>query len=122
MEPIISPWFFYFLHVCKETYLLFRIIFWVSLPFALLMGLFVTIDYTSSRNKDDHTKMLKVFKISCCICLFSGLISALIPSEKTMYQMLAASLVTPDNINLVEDDIVDFVSKIAEAIQQKMKK
>ena len=122
MEPIISPWFFYFLHVCDDMDLVFIMIFWISLGFALLTGLVATVDYASRFNEDSSQKMLKVFKISCSICLFSGLISALIPSEKTMYQMLAASLVTPDNINLVEDDIVDFVSKIAEAIQQKVGK
>ena len=121
MEAIISPWFFYFLHVCDDMDLVFIMIFWISLGFALLTGLVATVDYASRFNEDSSQKMLKVFKISCSICLFSGLISALIPSEKTMYQMLAASLITPDNINLVEDDIVDFVSKIAEAIQQKMK-
>ena len=120
MEPIISPWFFYFLHICDDMNLVFIIIFWISLGFALLTGLVATVDYATRFNEDSYQKMLKVFKISSGICLFSGVISALIPNEKTMYQMLAASLVTPDNINLVEDDIVDFVSKIAKAIQQKV--
>ena len=53
-------------------------------------------------------------------CLIAGsaclLASILIPDRQTMVQMLVASYVTPDNVQFIQDNIVQFVSDTAKAI------
>ena len=42
-----------------------------------------------------------------------------VPNEKTIYAMIAASVITPDNISITEDQIVDLISKIAKAVKNQ---
>lgn len=44
------------------------------------------------------------------------IIAVTVPSTETAYKMIAASIVTPDNIAAAQDNIVDFVGKVAGAI------
>lgn len=45
-----------------------------------------------------------------------ALICVLIPSKDTMYQMLIAAYATPDNIQYLEKNVVQFVMDTAEAL------
>ena len=45
----------------------------------------------------------------------------IIPNESTLYKMIAASLVTPDNISTVENGTIDFIERLAEAIAKNIR-
>lgn len=38
------------------------------------------------------------------------------PDQKTMYEMLAASMITPDNISAVEEHVIELIKQIANAV------
>lgn len=59
------------------------------------------------------------------LCIWTGvvaivmlLLSAFIPDRQTAYTMLAASVITPDNIQAVQGNIVDFITNVAKSIQE----
>ena len=58
---------------------------------------------------------VKPVKIVAIVSIL-GLI--LIPTKEDMLAMLALSYVTPDNIQLVQDNIVDFITKIVDACRR----
>ena len=45
------------------------------------------------------------------------LVAVLIPNEKTVWMMIGASYMTPDNITAVQDNLVNFAEQIAKAIK-----
>ena len=47
------------------------------------------------------------------VCL---LMFMLVPDKDTMYAMLAASMITPDNISGGEEHLIDLITKIANII------
>ena len=41
----------------------------------------------------------------------------MIPNKETMITMIAASYITPDNIQMTQGNIVEFIKQISEAVQ-----
>ena len=58
---------------------------------------------------------IKICAVVATICL---ILLVFIPDKKTVYAMIAASVITPDNISITEDHIVDFISRIAEVVRE----
>ena len=56
---------------------------------------------------------MKICVITIIVCI---LILALVPDKKTMYAMIAASIITPDNISASEDHVIDLIKEIANAV------
>ena len=42
-------------------------------------------------------------------------------AKKTIYKMMLASIVTQDNINEVQENPIDFINKVSEAVAQSKK-
>lgn len=96
MEPIISPWVFYFMGVAEAVQFLFGAFGII----ALILMLIVDLSFLASEGE--------VFKKTLSIVMYPVLlimitIAALIPSKETMMQMLVASQVTPNNVSAVVD-------------------
>lgn len=104
MEPIISPWFFYFAGMCNLI-LLFSGIGWVISMFAFFAML-------------DQSKKIKVPAIAMTI-FFALLV--LVPREETCYKMMVASLVTPNNVKMLEGKVNDTADKLLEKIVKTAK-
>ena len=115
MNPIISPVWLYAIHVADTVYgiSLFALI--VSL--CALLGFFLNyaIDNPDNTKRDKRltVKGMKVCLVIAVVCTI-GII--LIPDKKTMYAMIAASVITPDNISGVENHIVELITNIANAV------
>ena len=83
----------------------------------------VTQDHIKARAQDvlDIQKEFKQIKRICKICLVVFIISSIgtivIPNKETTYKMIAASVITTDNIKAAEDNIVDFIAKVANALE-----
>lgn len=58
------------------------------------------------------------FKKPVIIFLLIGTLGVFIPSENTCYKMLAASLITPDNIEVVKDGTQELVNYIIDVADQ----
>lgn len=115
MEPIISPVWLYAIHVADTVYGVSLFALFVSLFALLLFFLNYTID------APDDTKMqkgltVKGMKVCLVIIVMCMIVLILVPDRKTMYAMIAASMITPDNISGVEGHIVDLITNIANAV------
>lgn len=63
---------------------------------------------------------LKTGTIAGALFLVAGIVNIFVPDETVLYKMLTASYVTPDNIGAAQNNVVNFVGKIAEQLA-KMK-
>lgn len=109
MEPIISPWVFYFIDKLEviEMLPLYVFILAILINGALLM---------TSKTEEEFEKG---FFPKVWTALFSlvFIINFIVPSKETAYKMIIANYVTPNNISIVkeatEDNIASLIDKIA---------
>ena len=115
MEPIISPVWIYLIHLANTLHGISIIIFGASLiAWVFVYAGAIEFDDTDSEDSEKaRRRWLKIFAIIATVCV---LILTLIPDKDTMYAMLAASFITPDNISGGEDHLIDLVTKIAKII------
>lgn len=92
MEPIINPWFFYFVDILSTLVIVCAIL---IVAYPLLVFLYCL------HNDNDIDMKIKYFIPT----LIFALIVIFTPSPNTMYKMLVASKITPNNIKMVEDTI-----------------
>ena len=115
MEPIIPPVWIYLIHLANTLQAISICIFAVSLiVWALVYTGAIEFDDSDSEDSEKaRRRWLKIFAIIATVC---ALIVVLIPDKSTMYAMLAASSITPDNISGGEEHLIDLVTKIAKII------
>lgn len=106
MEPIISPWIIYGVTVLTKLGAAIRVL--MALSFVALL---FTIPAMDAKGIE---KWQKRFAISAFVF---GLLDIFMPDKDTMLTMLALQYVTPDNIQAVQSNIVDFVGQIAQAVK-----
>lgn len=119
MEPIIDPWTFYLIGVLNKINS-FVNGFSIILPFLYIFDL---CGYFLFHGDSPEEKIIrKISKVAFIVITVLGVLSFLaylfIPEKEVMYQMLAAKYATPDNIQAVQGNIVDFIGKVAEKLEQ----
>lgn len=122
MEPVISPVWFYLAYVFNTIHLLSLIILPISL---LTMAVSPFITYCVCENCEEEDcekgkkmthKVIKICAVAAALCI---ILLVFTPDDKTVYVMIAASAITPDNISITEDHITELISKIAEAVKNQ---
>ena len=114
MSPIINSLFFYFISVTDVLRILLLIGGFGVVVICIFVGFICCVDY-------DVEEILKLFKKPIMIGLIVGTIGIFVPSENTCYKMLTASLITPDNIEVVKDgtqELVDYIIDVADQITE----
>ena len=114
MNPIINPLFFYFISVTDVLRFLLLICGFGVVAICVFASFICCVDY-------DVEEILKFFKKPIMIGLIVGTIGIFVPSENTCYKMLTASLITPDNIEVVKDgtqELVDYIIDVADQITE----
>ena len=114
MSPIINPLFFYFISVTDVLRFLLLIGGFGFAAIVVFVGFICCVDY-------DAKDIVKFLKKPLIIGLIVGTIGVFLPSENTCYKMLAASLITPDNIEVVKDgtqELVDYIINVADQITE----
>lgn len=133
MKPIISPWLIYLMSVLDGINTLGAIVFFfglVAIPVSLF-ALYSVYDYHSSFGEEENSlkkafSNVKPFIIGYAIFVS---VSCFIPSKTTMYQMIVAKELTPDNISTitqaagntaedVADYVVDIITRVSEAVKE----
>lgn len=109
MEPIISPWIIYAIDVANKVYMLAALVTLLSITVTVISGVCII--------EDDDITAKKAFTYSVTALIVAVPILILTPSKDTMFTMLALHYVTPDNVQAVQGNIVDFVSQIAQAVK-----
>ena len=112
MEPIISPWVIYLFSVLTK---LNTVAFTIAL-FSWATIFFIALDKIIY---GDDMEIEFNFKNAIIVAGIATTIVILIPTEKTMLAMLTLSFITPDNVVIAENHIIDLVTKIMDAVNNK---
>lgn len=115
MNPIVNPIYFYLANVGDTIQILAGIV--MAVTAIIMTGLFIGMfSDPSDGTYDNEHKEKQALKMLGVILVVSTVLKVFVPSSQTVYQMIAASVITPDNINLAQDNIVDFINNIAKAL------
>ena len=114
MNPIIPPSWIYLIHVANTIYDLSIFVLMVSIVTLLLLGIGFAMDPPDSEKIKKY--VIEALKICAVTIIVSVLVLVLVPDKKTMYAMIAASMITPDNISGVEEHVIDIITNIANAV------
>lgn len=109
MEPVISPWIIYAVNLADK-------ISTIATVAAIILGIgtiYAGMEWVVERS-DEAKGIVKKMWIPFAICMA---IIIVVPDEKTLMTMIAAQYITPDNINAVQGNVVDFVGRIAQAVK-----
>ena len=114
MQPIVSPWLLYLVGLCESIHTSI-VVLEAIICIIVIFTIPCIVEANDEKDIRSYIKNLKIFIISFVVF---GVINCIIPTKETALQMLAASVVTPDNIQAVQGNIVDFISEVAKAITQ----
>ena len=112
MEPIISPWVIYLFSVLTKLNV-------VASAVALFSGASIFFMAINKIIYGDDMEIPFNYKIVVIISVIATMLTILIPDEKTMLSMLTLSFITPDNVVIAENHIIDLVTKIMDAVNNK---
>lgn len=117
MEPIISPWFFYFVDIADKIIVFSRILTF----FLFVVGIFIFAITYNEHNEDSNNLKSLARKMIIAVPIF-GLLSIFTPNSTTCYKMLITSYVTPNNIEIAvekSDKAIEYIiEKIVETSQK----
>ena len=114
MEPIINPLYIYLISIISAFQIALEFIMFFTGIAILVVGMLYFLGEIT--NKKIGKQILKTatitFIVSMLICIF-------VPDEDTCYKMMAASIVTPNNIETVKDETIKTIEEIANILQNK---
>lgn len=112
MTPVISPFIIYLITVLSSI----KFFACISFTFLCVSPIFVLCWVYETDNETEQVfKSLKPYYIG--LSVFFILCMLFIPDKDTLLTMLVVSYITPDNINLVEGHVADFVLNIIQAVK-----
>lgn len=120
MKPIISPIWFYLVSLASKVgdFAMALIIGGIILV-AILSILIVIVETENGFEDDDERKKWYGYlKRSVITVIAAGILYCAVPSETTCYKMMAAQVVTPDNISTVGKTSEDIINYIVESVKE----
>ena len=111
MEPIISPWVIYLFSVLTKLNMVASAV----VIFSCAVMFFITV----FRFIYDDMKIKINYKNVTIVTIIATILVIIIPDEKTMLSMLTLSFITPDNVVIAENHIIDLITKIMDAVNNK---
>lgn len=120
MKPIVSPIWFYLVNLFDKVgkFALALIIGGLILVVVLSIVLGVVEVDGEFESKEERTKWYGYLKKSFILTIAAGILYCAIPSETTCYKMMAAQVVTPDNISTVGKTSEDIINYIVESVKE----
>jgi hypothetical protein len=123
MKPIISPLWFYLIGISENLTGITPFFGALGIIAAIILSVCFTCEHDL---RSPNEKLIAFYKKNAKRCFIIGLISIFItiitPSEKTCYQMMAANIATPDNIEAVVDTTKDGAEWLIETITEASEK
>lgn len=118
MEPIINPMLIYLIGFCEDLKLFLFSAFLLSLlpTIIYILLIVVYIGVNDADGKEEIKYYIKKTIIFSVISFVLWLLFAIVPSRQTALAMLALYYVTPDNVQIVQGNIVEFVRQIVDAV------
>ena len=121
MNPIISPLWFYLIGIGTGIQILLGVV-GGTIAFAAGIELIISVIEYYNYNHESALKIIKISKKYFMIGLMIGFFAVLIPSKETCYQMIAATVVTPNNIEIVGETTTDIIDYIIESVDTLLEK
>ena len=116
--PIINPLIFYLTELLTYIDSVLNIL--VFIIMVTLIILIITYFFDIYYQDEDESKLAKKWLKKAIIGLIIiGLFAGIIPSKKTIYQMLAANYITYENVETASDIIKDNVDYIFEKLDEE---
>lgn len=112
MEPIISPWIIYLFSVLAKL----NIVAFAIAAFSWAAIFFMALNEIIY---GDDMEVKFSYKNAIIVAVIATIIVIIIPNEKTMLTMLTLSFITPDNVIIAENHIIELVTKIMDAVNNK---
>ena len=106
MEPIVSPWIIYLVSVLTKLNMASFIVAMFSVVIIFWAWIF-----------GEKTKIN--IKSVVIVLITSIVLTIIIPDRQTMLSMLTLTFITPNNIGIAEDHIIDLVTKIMDAVNNR---
>ena len=114
---IINPWWFYLSDVVNAMDFVFTLFSGFGVIVCGVFFLCIT-GYAEVTSKETLKKNWSILKKGAIIAMIFILVAIAIPTKNTVYKMLAASLVTQENIQIVGETATDVVDYIVEKIDE----
>ena len=112
MEPVVSPWIIYLFSVLTKLNI-------VASAVAIFSGAYIIFIALDKIIYGDDMEIEFNYKYAIIVAVIATIIVILIPDEKTMLAMLTLSFITPDNVVITENHIIDLITKIMDAVSNK---
>lgn len=120
MKPIISPIWFYFVSLADKVGSLARVLIIGGVILAGILALLLVIVETKGEfeSEEERARWYGYLKRSIITIFAAGVLYCAVPSETTCYKMMAAQIVTPDNISTVGKTSEDIINYIVESVKE----
>lgn len=115
MEPIINPMLIYLVSLCSTIKAASVFLCASTIVVALFIFLFGFILDEIDKDKDWCISIIKYCVVVFFISLFFAII---VPGRETALAMLATYYVTPDNIQAVQGNIIEFIKQLVSAVKE----
>lgn len=114
MEPVINPMLIYLVSFCDNIRTI-SVFLCASTIVAAIVIFFCGI--LADETDEDKDRYISAIRYSIILFLISLVFVVIVPSRETALTMLAAYYITPDNIQAVQGNIVEFVAQLAAAVK-----
>ena len=120
MKPIISPIWFYFVSLAGKVGSLAMVLIIGGVILAGILALLLVIVETEGdfESEEERARWYGYLKRSIITIFAAGILYCAVPSETTCYKMMAAQVVTPDNISTVGKTSEDIINYIVESVKE----
>lgn len=117
MNPIVDPSIIYLISVIAKLNVFFQLLV-VFLTGIILLELMVLTCFLGCKKEEDiefRNSLIKKIKYTVMVWGIASIIFLFIPDKITMIGMLVSVYITPDNIMMSEENLVEIVNKIIKA-------
>lgn len=128
MDPIINPLWFYLIHIINGAGNAFTFVAVLGGITTICLLMFVAFDamdpFPTEATKHWTDKAFNGAKIAIIVTLIGLIFTAIIPDKQTCYAMMAANVITPNNLTTVKDsgqDIIDYIIEASEKLSKEEK-
>lgn len=120
MKPIISPIWFYLVNLFSKIgdFAMVLIIGGIILTVILAICLFIVENEGDFESEEERRRWYGYLKKGIIAIIAAGALYCAVPSETTCYKMMAAHVVTPDNIATVGKTGEDIINYIVESVNE----
>lgn len=120
MKPIISPIWFYLVNLFSKVEILTEALIALGVILTVIIAIILIAVEVDGEfvSEEERKKWYGYLKKSIITAIIAGIMYCAIPSESTCYKMMAAQVVTPDNISTVGKTSEDIINYIVESVKE----